>query len=670
MYELRKFLDRSFLISVRESFIALLPFILINSLLSLIIALLSVWTPEWQTSAIFNGLTFFSVQLAKIFPLLALISLSFHFAKYLQLSAIVICSISLSVLLALHVPTTGEAASIDFVNAVLSDPRLVLLPILTAYLLRLLIAWKWLDLVKGKSLSCYLKLHLNIFLPVVICFVAILALVTEASMLLSWFFSPLIDTLQTASIGIQLFIRILLTHALWIFGVHGDNAYLLLIGVDNGLTEVVSNLTSSQFMDLFILYGGSGATLSLIIAILIGSKDSATRHIAKIAIPFSVFNINEILIYGLPIIFNPRLLLPFIISPALNFLLAYSAISIGILEFDTHSFPWITPPLINAYIASGHLSTVFFQCFLIFVGVLIYLPFVRRFSLTSEHYEFDHELIKRIQFQDDIEKINEVHYLKKQSESLKAEINLEKTIKEVLAGELQLHYQPKIALVDGKVVGFEALIRLKDEYGRLKGPYFIDAFQRAGYSHIIDRFVINTVAEDLARWALEDFYPKVSINIDPNNITDTQLLAVMIERLGSVADQVEIEMLESAFMLDLSRIDSSIRQLKQRGFRFWLDDFGTGFSSLSLLSRINVDGIKLDRSILANTSEPQGRILYLQICELCNSLGFCLTAEGVETGIEAKFVKEAGVTYVQGWLYAKAMLGSEAKAFWLERNSE
>ena len=93
MYELRKFLDRSFLISVRESFIALLPFILINSLLSLIIALLSVWTPEWQTSAIFNGLTFFSGQLAKIFPLLALISLSFHFAKYLQLSAIVILSL-------------------------------------------------------------------------------------------------------------------------------------------------------------------------------------------------------------------------------------------------------------------------------------------------------------------------------------------------------------------------------------------------------------------------------------------------------------------------------------------------------------------------------------------------------------------------------------------------
>ncbi|MFB2813688.1 hypothetical protein ACE014_07535 [Shewanella xiamenensis] len=191
MFELRNFLDRSFLISVRESFIALLPFILVNSLLSLVIALLSSWIPEWQTTAFFYGLTFFSVQLAKIFPLLALISLSFHFAKYLQLSAIVVCSISFSILLALHVPTTEEVLSIDYVDVVLGDPRVVLLPILTAYLLRILVTWRWLDLVKGKALSRYLKQHLNIFLPVVICFMVILMLVTEASALLSWFFSPL-----------------------------------------------------------------------------------------------------------------------------------------------------------------------------------------------------------------------------------------------------------------------------------------------------------------------------------------------------------------------------------------------------------------------------------------------------------------------------------------------
>lgn len=669
-FELRQFLDRSFLISIRESFIALLPFILINSFLSLIIALLDISIPTWQGSAFHQGISFFSVQLSKIFPLLALISLSFHFAKYLQLSAIVVCSLSLSILLAINAQDTGNVFNLDYVRAILADPRIAVLPIISAYLLRFLSAWKGLQLIKAKALSRYLKQHLNLFFPIVIGFIGLFAIVAEASIFLEWLFAPFIEGLQQASLGVQLFMRILLTHVLWCFGVHGDNAYLLLIGVDNGLMQLVPHLTASQFMDLFILYGGSGATLSLIIAIFIGAKDSATRHIAKIATPFAIFNINEILIYGLPIIFNPRLLVPFILSPLVNFILAYSAIHVGILSFEGHSFPWITPPLLNAYIASGHISAVFFQVLLIGLGVLIYLPFVRRFSLMSEHYEFDSELIKRVQFQADIDRMTEQHYSQQQSESLKAELNLEKTIKEVLAGELQLHYQPKIALSTNHVVGYEALIRLKDEHGKLKGPYFIDAFQRAGYSHIIDRFVINTVAEDLARWELEGFYPKVSINIDPNNITDPQLLATMNERLGSVANRVEIEMLESAFMLDLNRIDNSMKQLKQHGFSFFLDDFGTGFSSLSLLSRINVDGIKLDRSILANTSEPKGRTLYLQICKLCNSLGFSLIAEGVETPEEAEFVKAAGVSYVQGWLYAKAMPGPEAKAFWLERNSE
>ena len=85
-------------------------------------------------------------------------------------------------------PTTEEVLSIDYVDVVLGDPRVVLLPILTAYLLRILVTWRWLDLVKGKALSRYLKQHLNIFLPVVICFMVILMLVTEASALLSWFF--------------------------------------------------------------------------------------------------------------------------------------------------------------------------------------------------------------------------------------------------------------------------------------------------------------------------------------------------------------------------------------------------------------------------------------------------------------------------------------------------
>lgn len=671
MLELRKLLDKSFLISVRESFIALLPFILVNSFLSLIIALVDLWAPtSWLSSSAYHGLVFFSAQLSRIFPLLALISLSFHFSKYLQQSAIVVCSLSLGILLALHVPTEGGALNTTYVENILGDPRLVILPILTAYVMRTLSVWKILQIVDGKALSVYLKQHINHFLPVVLCFIILFFSVELISTVLDWLFHPFINVLNEANSSIQLFIRILLTHIFWLFGVHGDNAYLLLIGIDNGLMPIFPNLTNSQFMDLFILYGGSGATFSLIIAIFIGAKDTAIRHIAKISAPFALFNINEILIYGLPIIFNPRLMVPFVLSPVINFLLAYTALSYDLLHFNGHYFPWITPPLLNAYIASGHVSAVLFQIGLIVLGVLIYLPFVKRFSLMANSQEFDNELIKRVQFKADIDRMTEKKYLQKQSESLKAEMNLEKTIKEVLAGELQLHYQPKLSVTTNQVVGFEALLRLKDQDGEIRGPYFIDAFQRAGYSHIIDHFVINTVADDIACWELEGFMPKVSINLDPNNLIDPQLMAMLTDRLGTAANRIEIEMLESAFMLELTRIDNCMGQLQQLGFTFLLDDFGTGFSSLSLLSRINVNGIKLDRSILANTDDPKGKTLYIQICHLCNRLGFSLIAEGVETEVEAEFVRAAGVSYVQGWLYAKALPSVEAKAFSLARAGE
>lgn len=112
--------------------------------------------------------------------------------------------------------------------------------------------------------------------------------------------------------------------------------------------------------------------------------------------------------------------------------------------------------------------------------------------------------------------------------------------------------------------------------------------------------------------------------------------------------------------------------LRQYGFSFVLDDFGTGFSSISLLSKITIDGVKLDRSILENTGHHKGQVLYRHTCMLCRSLGFNLVAEGVETKAEEAFVASAGVSTVQGWLYAKAMPAAEAKRYALlqERFSE
>ncbi|WP_076407473.1 EAL domain-containing protein [Shewanella sp. UCD-KL12] len=655
--------ERTFLIAVRESFIALLPFLFVNSFMALVLALVNLWHPVWLEGQVYVWLTLFIESLLSLFPLLAILSLSFHFAKYLNVSAVVVASISIGSLMALHINPSVPLESVEQFNEMFSDPRVLLLPIITAYLLKFTVSIERLKIVTSTSLSSYLKSHLNLVIPMLFCFFFVSCFVYGATYLLEMIFQPLFLALTDSSSVVQLFIRVLMTHTLWCFGVHGDIAYMMIVGADNGLQELIPNLTISQFMDLFVLFGGSGSTLSLVIAIFVFSKDHNSLNIAKLSLPFTLFNINEILIYGLPIIFNPKLILPFVLLPILNTSLAYLAISSGILDFTGGSFPWVTPALLNGYIASGNFTVVGFQFLLIIMGVFIYLPFVKQFNLLKANKAFEHDLVNKVKLQNDMERISERNYSRQQSAVLAANRNLEKTLKEVLNGELLLYYQPKIEVSTNKVVGFEALIRLKRESGEVVGPYFIQEFEQAGYAKLIDHFVINTLAMDLSRWQAEEFFPTVSINLNPNNILDSQTQALLIDKLGEVADKVEIEVLESAFMHDLEHVESSIANLRSYGFRFLLDDFGTGFSSISLLSRINIDGVKLDRSILENITHDKGKTLYRHTCMLCQSLGFSLVAEGVETVAEVEFIKQSGVDYVQGWLYAKALPRQEAKRY-------
>ncbi len=655
--------ERRFLLAIRESFIALLPFLFVNSLMALIIALVDVWQPQWQQYQFYAWLTEFGGVLFSFFPLLAMLSLSFHFAKYLNLSAVVVASLSIGALIALHIHVGGASINTEGFSRFFGDPRAVILPIVMAYSLRFVMTIERLQFIKSTSLSGYLKLHLNILLPLIICFIVVTTGVWMLSEIAKMLLVPVMEQLGDASLTQQVFVRVLVTHILWCFGVHGDNAYLLVVGIDNGLQQILPNLTIAQFMDLFVLFGGSGATISLLIAIFWASEDRNSINVARISLPFSLFNINEILIYGLPVIFNPRLVLPFVMVPCINMLIGYVVVNQGLISFSGHDFPWVTPTILNGFIAGEGIGVVLLQLLLIGLGFFIYLPFVKRTQLLSGNASLDATMIKRVQLQHDIDKIAEQNYSQKQQQIIEHSRNLEKTIKEVLNGELLLYYQPKIDVEHNIAVGFEALLRLRNSEGNVVGPYFIEEFEQAGYSNLIDSFVINRLSEDMQKWHESGFYPKVSMNLNPNNIIEESILELLLDKLARYAKSIEIELLESAFMIDFDRIEHCIKRLRDVGFVILLDDFGTGFSSISLLSKVKIDGIKLDRTMLENIVNPKGRTLYSHTCMLCQSLGFTLIAEGVETKEEARFVKLAGVDYVQGWLYAKALPREEAKRY-------
>ncbi|WP_265455755.1 PTS sugar transporter subunit IIC [Enterococcus sp. HY326] len=138
------------------------------------------------------------------------------------------------------------------------------------------------------------------------------------------------------------------------------------------------HILTVSFQTAFAQMGGTGATISLVIAILIFSKFKPYREIAKLGAAPSLFEINEPIIFGLPIVFNIPMMIPFVCLPALQTLIAYFATSIGLVSKTVVLVPWITPPVISGWLATaGDWRAPVLQILLIVLGVIIYLPFLK-----------------------------------------------------------------------------------------------------------------------------------------------------------------------------------------------------------------------------------------------------------------------------------------------------
>ena len=186
----------------------------------------------------------------------------------------------------------------------------------------------------------------------------------------------------------------LFAHILWFFGIHGTNItdsvfrpILVTLSGEN-LAALQSglpmpNIINQQFQDLFATYGGGGSTLSLLIAALLFCKSQRIRSLGKLSLFPGVFGINEPVIFGLPIVLNPTLLIPFILVPLINIIVTYTAMAIGLVPIcNGVIMPWTTPPIISGLLSSGWRGAVL-QIIMISVGVAIYLPFIR--SLDKQY---------------------------------------------------------------------------------------------------------------------------------------------------------------------------------------------------------------------------------------------------------------------------------------------
>ena len=213
-------------------------------------------------------------------------------------------------------------------------------------------------------------------------------------------FTFIFTFLQTPLLGLgdtlgAMIIAYIFLHLFWFFGVNGGsvvgavfNPILQTLALDNlNLWKEVgqsgftvgngAHIISQQFQDLFATFGGCGSTLSLLIAMLLFCKSKRITELGKLALVPGIFGINEPSVFGLPIVLNPTIVIPFILVPTINIILSYFAMNIGLFPpCNGVNIPWTTPVIISGFLATNWVGAVF-QGLLLILGVFIYMPFIK-----------------------------------------------------------------------------------------------------------------------------------------------------------------------------------------------------------------------------------------------------------------------------------------------------
>jgi diguanylate cyclase len=226
--------------------------------------------------------------------------------------------------------------------------------------------------------------------------------------------------------------------------------------------------------------------------------------------------------------------------------------------------------------------------------------------------------------------------------------------------ELVLHYQPKIAISTGEVVGAEALVRWQHpERGLILPDDFIPLAEHTGLIGPLTRHVLDTALAQARSWADAGRTLSVSVNLSARNLLDERLPGQVAELLathGVAASLLELEVTESAIMTEPVRAQHLLQQLRALGVRISIDDFGVGYTSLGQLKTLPVNELKIDRSFVMTMIEDRSNAVIVQsVVDLGHNLGLTIVAEGVEDQHALHALASFGCDVAQGYHFSRAM---------------
>jgi diguanylate cyclase (GGDEF)-like protein/PAS domain S-box-containing protein len=248
-------------------------------------------------------------------------------------------------------------------------------------------------------------------------------------------------------------------------------------------------------------------------------------------------------------------------------------------------------------------------------------------------------------------------------------LKLENDLRAVLErDELAVHYQPKVSLRTGKVVGLEALLRWRHpEYGLLSPGDFMPLAEQTESIVPIGRWVLLETCRQARAW--QEIHPDdpplmACVNLSVRQLQQTDFVAEILDETGLDPGSLVLEITEDAVMEDAQSAIGALKKLKGSGIKLAIDDFGTGYSSLSYLRRLPVDYLKIDRSFVERLGEnPRDAEIVSGTITLAHTLGLEVIAEGVENAVQLERLREMGCDLAQGNHFSRPLAAADAKRY-------
>lgn len=463
-----------------------------------------------------------------------------------------------------------------------------------------------------------------------------------------------------------------LSHFFWFFGIHGGNVlehiaqsiYVPALAVNQNLVHAgfaPTQIFTKTFFDTFVLMGGCGSSICLILAVFILKGNKNQRRIAKLSLVPLLFNINELVVFGFPIVLNPIYVIPFLLVPILLMITSFAAMGLGLVPFTCHTVEWTTPVFISGYYATGSLRGSLLQLFNLFLGIACYLPFVRLSQIVSFSRQKKNYYRLCQEFKNTEGRNLRPRLLERQDIIGSLSKALAEDLRDSLRdGYITLFYQPQVDY-DGRVFCAEGLLRWKHAiYGYIYPPL---AIALAEEYHIMDQlgfYVIEQACRAIANLNARG-YRTIAISV---NITATQLkneafcreLFRIVERHKVDPHFLKLEITEQVALEHDIKIKQTLSAIHDGGIRLEMDDFGMGHSSLLYLKEYHFHTIKLDGSLVREIcSNPSCREIIASIVYLSKSLNYNVLAEFVETEEQRRILHTLGCNQYQGQLFSKAI---------------